>query len=113
MARAHKIYFTWKNNKKENQQEWQIQGKILDETNSLPFLLLQSILRWGIQIQTNQNTNKATFVCISLPCTSPHKANFEKNYDVTSVLFDLLLIRKIFCQTINLYYDSGLSYHIL
>ena len=46
MARAHKIYFTWKNNnKKENQQEWQLQGKILNETNSLPFLLLQSILR--------------------------------------------------------------------
>ena len=43
MARAHKIYFTWKNNnKKENQQEWQLQGKILNETNSLPFLLLQS-----------------------------------------------------------------------
>lgn len=46
MARAHKIYFTWKNNnKKENQQEWQLQGKILNETNLLPFLLLQSILR--------------------------------------------------------------------
>ena len=35
MARAHKIYFTWKNNnKKENQQEWQLQDKILNETNS-------------------------------------------------------------------------------
>ena len=72
MARAHKIYFTWKNNnKKENQQEWQIQGKILKETNSLPLLLLQSILRWEIQIKTNQNTNKAMFVCISLHWTSP------------------------------------------
>ena len=94
MARAHKIYFTWKNNnEKENQQEWQLQGKILNETNSLPFLLLQGILRREIKIKTNQNTNKATFVCISLPCTSPHKANFEKNYDITSVLSDLLLMR--------------------
>ena len=64
MARAHKIYFTWKNNnKKENQQEWQIQGKILKETNSLPLLLLQSILRWEIQIkQIKTQTKQCLFV---------------------------------------------------
>lgn len=90
MARAHKIYFTWKNNnKKENQQEWQLQGKILNETNSFS----TTTEYFETEIKTNQNTNKATFVCISPPCTSPHKANFEKNYDITSVLSDLLLIR--------------------
>lgn len=91
MARAHKIYFTWKNNnKKENQQEWQLQGKILNETNSFS----TTTEYFETEIKTNQNTNKATFVCISPPCTSPHKANFEKNnYDITSVLSGLLLIR--------------------
>ena len=90
MARAHKIYFTWKNNnKKENQQEWQLQGKILNETNSFS----TTTEYFETEIKTNQNTNKATFVCISPPCTSAHKANFEKNYDITSVLSGLLLIR--------------------
>lgn len=90
MARAHKIYFTWKNNnKKENQQEWQLQGKILNETNSFS----TTTEYFETEIKTNQNTNKATFVCISPPCTSPHKENFEKNYDITSVLSGLLLIR--------------------
>ena len=90
MARAHKIYFTWKNNnKKENQQEWQLQGKILNETNSFS----TTTEYFETEIKTNQNTNKATFVCISPPCTSPHKANLEKNYDITSVLSGLLLIR--------------------
>lgn len=112
MARAHKIYFTWKNNnKKENQQEWQLQGKFLMRQIHYLFYYYRVFWDWEIKIKTNQNTNKATFVCISPPCTSPHKANFEKNYDITSVLSDLLLIRwSEYWSEIN--GDSGLSYHI-
>ena len=106
MARAHKIYFTWKkyNNKKENQQEWQLQCKILNETNSLPLLLLQSILRWEVQIKTTK-TRKSW--------TSPHKASSEKNYDITLVFSDFakqwINIKNHWSETSG---DSGLSYHI-